>query len=73
MRAKAITTNYSVVPAVVTSVIYTAPPAATVTATIGVQEIALEEVESTVFMTQTSPGIVTHSFASTCIPLIELI
>ena len=57
----------SVVPAVVTSVVYTAPPAATVTATVGVQEVALEEFESTAFMTQTSAGIVTHSFASTCI------
>jgi hypothetical protein len=54
-----------VVPTVVTTVIYTAPPDATVTATIGVQQFATEQVSIVESVTQTLPGIVTHTIAPT--------
>jgi hypothetical protein len=64
-------TNISVVPSVVTTIIFTPAPTATLTATVPVNEYLVEEISTMTVTTQTVTGLLTHTVAPTCIPSIQ--
>ena len=58
-------TDFSVVPSVVTTIIFTPAPTATVTATIPVNEYLVEEISTVSLTTQMVSGILTRTVAPT--------